>query len=123
MLKKTSSRSSYVMMAGSYSTRTASACPVVPVQTCSYVGLGLRPPMYPDFTSSTPARSTKTPSRHQKQPPANMAVWVSRSLVTLFLRPPCPVAIVGPRPGSLQSSHDLTSSTSKRTPQPLPPDD
>src|SRR5262245_42678015 len=46
-----------------------SAWPVVPVQTWRYVGLTTFPPEYPDSTFSTPFKSSKIGSIHQKQPP------------------------------------------------------
>ena len=55
-------------------TSTASACPVVPELTCSYVGDGTRPPAYPDIADVTPRTCSNTPSTPQKQPPANTAV-------------------------------------------------
>src|SRR3972149_5258217 len=61
------------MTAGSKGICTTSACPVVSSQTCSYVGCGTGPPEYPETTDSTPRRSLKTASRHQKHPPASVA--------------------------------------------------
>src|SRR5213080_4606350 len=52
---------------------TTSAWPVVPVQTSSYDGFATRPPEYPDCTCSTPFKSWKAASRHQKHPPARVA--------------------------------------------------
>ena len=44
MFQKVLSSSSYETLVGSYVTSTASACPVRPMQTCSYVALGTVPP-------------------------------------------------------------------------------
>src|SRR6266508_127171 len=58
---------------GSKVTWITSAWPVLPLQTCSYVGLGSWPPEYPETTSSTPCRLSNTGSTHQKQPPPRVA--------------------------------------------------
>src|SRR5581483_5264493 len=50
-----------------------SACPVVSVQTCSYVGLLVVPPMYPTAVLVTPFSLRKTCSTHQKHPAPNVA--------------------------------------------------
>src|SRR3990172_6044133 len=79
MVKKTFSRSRYEMTPGSKATCTTSACPVSPVHTCLYVGSGTCPPEYPETTSVTPSRSSKTASRHQKHPAASVATSVGMS--------------------------------------------
>src|SRR3954471_8579230 len=53
-----------------------SAWPVLPSQTCRYVGFSNCPPEYPETTSSTPLRSSKTASTHQKHPAASVAVSI-----------------------------------------------
>src|SRR5947199_742829 len=58
------------MTLGSNVTCTASAWPVVSVQTASYEGLARPPPEYPTSTFSTPRSSWKIGWRHQKHPPA-----------------------------------------------------
>src|SRR3989304_10270044 len=61
------------MTGGSKEICTPSACPVASSQSCSWVGCGTWPPEYPETTDSTPCRSLKTASRHQKPPPASVA--------------------------------------------------
>src|SRR5438876_10760179 len=58
--------------------------------------------MYPDSTESTPFRSSNTASRHQKQPPARVAISFPASVMSfcLFLRLAC--YFVGSRPTTLQ---------------------
>src|SRR2546430_10188689 len=58
------------MTLGSNVTSIDSACPVSPVHTSSYEGLGAFPPEYPDSTVETPFNWSKTASVHQKQPAA-----------------------------------------------------
>src|ERR1035437_2278623 len=64
------------MMAGSNAICATSTWPLRPLQTCSYVGLGTRPPMYPDTTAWTPSNCWKAASTHQKHPPPRIAVSV-----------------------------------------------
>src|SRR5690348_4721525 len=54
--------------------RTDSACPVVPVLTCSYVAVSADPPAYPATTPVTPFTCSKTSCIPQKQPPESTAV-------------------------------------------------
>src|SRR5437667_12287602 len=77
-------------------TCTTSACPVSPVHTCLYVGLGTEPPAYPETTSSTPSRSSKTASRHQKHPPASVATSLRICLCALlsYSYAPCYLILV-----------------------------
>src|SRR6266446_10326765 len=58
--------------------------------------------MQPDSTESTPFRSSNTASRHQKQPPARVAISLPASVMSfsLFLRLAC--YFVGSRPTTLQ---------------------
>src|SRR5688572_7156592 len=72
--KKTRRRSANDSFSGSNLICATSACPVVSEHTSWYVGLSLCPPEYPETTSSTPTRSSKTASTHQKQPAAKVAV-------------------------------------------------
>src|SRR6266702_6305759 len=74
IVKNTSSSSRYEISSGSKVTWTTSAWPVVPVHTSSYEGWGTCPPAYPDCTPTTPRSSRYTASRHQKQPPARVAI-------------------------------------------------
>src|SRR6056297_1808270 len=67
--------------------RTASAWPVVPAQTSSYVGFSRRPPVYPATTDATPSSFLKGGSMHQKQPPANVAVLGPSSLSVIAHHP------------------------------------
>ena len=60
--------------AGSNATRTASACPVRPEQTSSYVGFGVNPPAYPAAVEYTPGICQYNLSAPQKHPSANTAV-------------------------------------------------
>src|SRR3569832_1851181 len=80
MVKKISSSSLNEITAGSKVTWTTSACPVVPEQTSRYDGFAPFQPVSPETTRSTPYRSTKTASSHQKQPPANIATSCAISL-------------------------------------------
>src|SRR5215472_10110131 len=79
MVKKTPRISRYEVTPGSNVSRTASACPVVPVHTSWYVGFSTYPPVYPDSTESTPSIFWYTASRHQKQPPARVAISDTKS--------------------------------------------
>ena len=54
--------------AGSKTTRTISAWPVLPEHTSSYVGFGVRPPAYPTAVEMTPGVCQKVFSAPQKQP-------------------------------------------------------
>src|SRR5712692_2180435 len=63
---------------------TTSACPVSPLQTCSYVGFSTCPPEKPDSTLSTPLSCVKTASVHQKHPPPRVAT--SCSTMSFFAR-------------------------------------
>src|SRR5215467_14671244 len=74
--QKTSRRSLYVICAGSNSTSTTSACPVLSVQTSSYVGLSFVPPVYPTLVDKTPFTLRKVSSTPQKQPAPNVAFSV-----------------------------------------------
>ena len=47
--------------------------PVVPADTCSYVGFAVRPPVYPEVVETTPSSLSNGGSMHQKQPPAKVA--------------------------------------------------
>src|SRR5690606_22902348 len=72
--KNTVRRSCIETLEGSNVIRVASACPVVPVHTCSYVGFSVFPPVYPGSTDTTPLSSRNTASVHQKHPPAKTIV-------------------------------------------------
>src|SRR3989344_8830927 len=76
--KKTVRRSLYAIRVGSNSILITSACPVLPVQTDSYVGACPEPvegpPAYPGVTEITPRKFSNTASVHQKHPPPNIAV-------------------------------------------------
>src|SRR5438874_489047 len=61
------------MIAGSNITRTASVCPVIPVQTSRYVGFGVWPAAYPTAVEYTPFSCQNFRSAPQKQPIAKMA--------------------------------------------------
>src|SRR5439155_5816801 len=67
---------SYDTFFGSNATSTASACPVRPVHTSSYVGFGVNPPAYPTAVVYTPGICQKSRSAPQKQPSANTAVSI-----------------------------------------------
>jgi len=54
----------------------ASACPVLPPQTCSYVGFGTVPPAYPAVAEMTPFNRANKVSVHQKHPPPKTAICV-----------------------------------------------
>src|SRR4030095_1891086 len=54
-------------------TCTDSAWPVVPEDTCSYVGFLAVPPANPDVVDRTPGTVSNGASMHQKHPPANTA--------------------------------------------------
>src|SRR6266508_4410215 len=69
--QNTFSSSPNVTCFGSNTTRTASVCPVRPVQTSSYVGFGVYPPAYPTAVVQTPGMSQKNSSAPQKQPVPN----------------------------------------------------
>ncbi len=75
-------------------TRTTSAWPVRPVQTSSYVGLGVEPPAYPTEVDQTPGTSQNVFSSPQKQPSPNTATpkpsgaWVSTGLPSVRWVPP-----------------------------------
>src|SRR5437879_5199996 len=62
------------MVCGSNVIWTASACPVVSVHTASYEGFARWPPEYPTSTFSTPRRSWNRGCKHQKHPPAIVAL-------------------------------------------------
>src|SRR5205823_6991433 len=66
--QKTFSRSAYATFVGSYTTCTASVCPVYPEQTSSYVGFGVTPPAYPTEVEMTPGTFQNIFSAPQKQP-------------------------------------------------------
>src|SRR4029079_17823134 len=66
---------SYVIFDGSKTTRTDSACPVLPVPDSWYVGFGVEPPWYPTAVVQTPGCSQNVFSSPQKQPSANSATW------------------------------------------------
>src|SRR5690242_19634102 len=53
-----------------------SACPVRPLHTSSYVGLGVSPPAYPTAVTTTPGVSQNLRSAPQKQPIPNTACSV-----------------------------------------------
>src|ERR1700686_1819840 len=79
--------SSYETLAGSKVTSTASAWPVRPEHTCSYVGLSRVPPEYPETASMTPGISLKRCSTPQKQPPAKVAFSILSPLYAPRARP------------------------------------
>src|SRR3989475_10073070 len=62
------------MVCGSNVIWTASACPVVSVHTASYEGFARGAPEYPPSTFSPPRRSWNRGCKHQKQPPALVAL-------------------------------------------------
>src|SRR6266403_5030863 len=64
------------MCDGSNSTSTTSACPVLSVQTSSYVGFSVVPPTYPTAVDNTPFKLRKVSSTPQKQPAPNVAFSV-----------------------------------------------
>src|SRR4051812_28308988 len=74
--QNSSSSLSNGMTLASYSIWITSACPVRPVEACSYVGLTTFPPEYPETTDLTPGNRSNTASVHQKQPPPNVAVSI-----------------------------------------------
>ena len=55
-------------LVGSKTTRTTSLCPVIPEQTSSYSGCGVRPPAYPACVETTPSCCHSFRSAPQKQP-------------------------------------------------------
>src|SRR6476620_2087333 len=65
---------SYVIFDGSKTTRTDSACPVLPVPDSWYVGFGVEPPWYPTAVVHTPGCCQNVFSSPQKQPSANSAI-------------------------------------------------
>src|SRR5712692_5009037 len=87
IVKKTWSRSLNETTVGSKVIWTTSAWPVVPVQTSSYDGFAACPPAYPDWTFSTPFKSWKAASRHQKHPPARVTTSRCGTCPSPFSRP------------------------------------
>ncbi len=76
ILKKKSSNSSKLNTSESKVIFTASACPVSPALTSSYVGDSVVPPVYPTSVCRTPGIFRKISSMPQKQPPAKVATSV-----------------------------------------------
>src|SRR5581483_3336458 len=72
--KKTFSNWPYEIWPGSYTMRTDSACPVVPVLTVSYCAVCAEPPEYPAVTLLTPFTCSKTACMPQKHPPPRTTV-------------------------------------------------
>src|SRR5688500_20358680 len=69
-----SSSSLYEISLGSYFSCMASACPVLSVQTSSYVGFVRFPPVYPTLVDFTPLTFMSSSSTPQEQPAAKVAI-------------------------------------------------
>lgn len=64
---------------GSYTTCTASVCPVCPLHTSSYVGFGVKPAAYPHAVVNTPGSRHAPFSEPQKHPFAKTACVMHRA--------------------------------------------
>lgn len=86
IVQNTSSSFSYGTIFSSYSISIASACPVVWLHTCSYVGFFVFPPVYPTVVFSTPFISLYASSTCQKHPHAKVALLfvIFSMLVSIF---------------------------------------
>lgn len=73
MCQNISNSFSYGIIDASNSICVASACPVLPEETSSYVGFSVVPPVYPGTTLITPFNLLNIASVHQKHPPAIVA--------------------------------------------------
>src|SRR3989337_1453025 len=80
--QNTLSSSSYDTREGSYSIATASACPVFPEHTSSYLGLLNDPPVYPTDVDTTTLTLRNASSTPQKQPAANVAFSIFHLLLS-----------------------------------------
>ena len=73
MFQNISSSCSYDVCSGSYIICIASACPVLSVHTCLYVGFFVFPPVYPTVVCFTPFVFWNVSSTPQKHPAAKVA--------------------------------------------------
>src|SRR5262245_4868833 len=80
------------MRAGSNSTSTVSACPVVCVHTSSYDGLSVCPPVYPTAVATTPGACRNASSTPQKHPAAKAASSLPARAVRGVPRPAWPAS-------------------------------